>query len=160
MFDLELLDKILSLLNKDSKGLTTREIFTVFGQDILYKNYITSFMVEKSLERLLNDNYIKEVNSNSTVKGFEDSIITHYVLTSHGFTFISDSGYVKRYQNTISLNEQNEQLRASQIELNTSTLSSNRRMARLTLVIAIGTGVAAFYYIVEIVRAIFSYYNP
>lgn len=153
MFDLEILDKILSILSKpESNKLTIHEIGVLLHQDPISSLYVNKFIIEKNIERLLEDNYIKEFKTTFDIKGFENELITYLILTTHGYTFIKNSGYVHNYYSKLSLEEENRLLRQSQIELNKATLSTNRRMLWLTLVIAIGTFIAAIYYIFEIYR--------
>jgi hypothetical protein len=148
MLHLETLDSILSILkNEKNKKLTAHEINVILLQDSIFKLYTSQFLVDKSLEKLIDDNYIKEVKENCKVEGFEDNIITHYETTSHCFNFI---GYVNTYYSKLSLEQETKLLRDTSIELNRSTLSANRHMFWLTFIIAIGTAVSAIYYILEI----------
>lgn len=151
MLNLEILDKILSILkNKDFQKLTSQQINTQILLDFMYKNYANQFLVDKSLEKLIDDNYIKETKENCKVEGFENDIITYYETTLQCFNFI---GYVNTYYSKLSLEQETKLLRETSIELNHSTLSTNRRMICLTWIIAIGTAVSGVYYILEIFSA-------
>lgn len=151
MFDLEILDKILSILSKpESNQLTAHQIGILLLQDPVTSLYANTFIVNKNIDRLLADNYIKQFQTNLTVKGFEKELITYFILTTHGYTFIKESGYVRTYYSKLSLEEENRILRKSQIELTESTISTNKRMFWLTVVISVGAVISAVYYAFEI----------
>ncbi|MEO6175901.1 MAG: hypothetical protein ABIP27_12190 [Flavobacterium circumlabens] len=157
MFDLEILDKILSILSKtESNKLTEHEIGVYLRLDLISSLYINDFIIEKNLERLLEDNYIKEVTEDSHIEGFGTHPITRYLLTTHGYTFVKESGYISTYYFKLSIEKENRLLRKSQIELNRSTLSTNRNMSWLTFVIAVGTFIAGIYYLIQIYTFFYS----
>ncbi|MDX6181925.1 hypothetical protein SGQ44_18305 [Flavobacterium sp. Fl-77] len=130
--------------------MTIHEICIFLRQDILLSHYITNFIIEKNLERLIQDNYIKELTEDLHIEDFGTHPIKYYSLTTHGYTFIKESGYVNTYYSKLSLEKENRLLHQSQIELTKSTISTNHKIVWMTGVIAVGTLVSAIYYGFEI----------
>ena len=157
MFDLKILDKILTILSdSENHTISVIELNSALHQDILISRYINEYILNQNIERLLQDNYIKEIAENLNLRGIEIGIVTKYRLTVQGYTFIKESGYYNTFISKISLEKENSHLRESQIELNNSTLATNELMTRLTKFIAVGTIIAAIYYLLEI----YSFFFP
>lgn len=149
ILSLEFLDKIISILKTQNKKLTAHELSVLFTTDTFYSLYRKDFQLENYLPILIKDEYVKETIEFSTIEGFTDCEIKYYSLTAEGLKFI---GYVDTNYSKLSLEQENRLLRLSQIELNRSTLSTNRRMIWLTRWIALGTIIAATYYAIEILK--------
>jgi hypothetical protein len=141
---LEFLDKILSILKSSNRNLTAHEIKILFITDSFYSLYKKDFQLSNYIPVLIKDGYIKEVIE---ISDFDSSEIVFYTITPEGLKFI---GYINTYYSKLSLEEENKLLRLSQIELNRSTVSTNRLIARWTIVIGIGTAIAAVYYLKEL----------
>lgn len=142
---LEFLDKIISILKSKNKGkLTAHEINIFFITDDFYSLYRKDFQINNYLPILIEDGYVEEIIEVSEI---DSSEIKYYTLTPIGLKF---TGYVNTYYSKLSLEEENKLLRLSQIELNRSTVSTNRLIARWTIVIGVGTAIAAIYYLKEI----------
>lgn len=146
ILSLEFLDKIISILKTNKNKLTSHEINVLFITDDFYSLYKKDFQLDNYLSILIKDGYVKEVEEFSEITS---SKIKYYSLTSEGLSFI---GYVDTHYSKLSLEQENKLLRLSQIELNRSTLSTNRRMIWLTRWIALGTIIAAAYYTIEILK--------
>ena len=149
MLSLEFLDKIISILKTQNKKLTAHEIHILFITDDFYSLYRKDFHLNNYLPILIKDGYIKETEELSKTDGFQNTNIKYYSLTADGLDF---EGYVNSNYSKLSLEQENKLLRLSQIELNRSTLSTNRRMICLTRWIALGTIIAALYYLIEILK--------
>jgi hypothetical protein len=147
MPSLEFLDKIISILKTHNKKLTTHELSVLFTTDDFYSLYRKDFRLENYLPILIKDGYVKEVEELSEIEGFDNRNIRYYNLTAEGLNF---NGYVDTHYSKLSLEQENKLLRLSQIELNRSTISTNRWMVVLTCLIAVGTVVSAIYYVHEL----------
>jgi hypothetical protein len=149
ILSLEFLDKIISILKTQNKKITAHEINILFITDDFYSLYRKEFQLGNYLPILIKDGYVKETEELSEIEGFGSSNVKYYSLTAEGLSFI---GYVDTNYSKLSLEQENKLLRLSQIELNRSTLSTNRRMIWLTRWISLGTIIAAFYYLIEILK--------
>jgi hypothetical protein len=147
IISLEFLDKIILILKTQNKKLTTNEINTLFTTDDFYFIYRKGFNLDNYLPILVKDGYVKEVEELSEIEGFDIFSIKYYTLTAEGLSF---KGYVDTHYSKLSLEQENKLLRLSQIELNRSTISTNRWMVVLTCLIAVGTVVSAIYYVHEL----------
>lgn len=153
MLELEFLDKIISILKINHK-LTASQINTHFITDSFYKIYADTFNVTFCLEKLISDNYVKEIKEVLDIKGFDNESLIYYVLTSQVVSF---EGYANRNFFELATRKQNELLKLSQVKLNDSSVLTNASVRRtnclmviLTSLIALGTVIAAVYYIFQI----------
>ncbi|QSW88308.1 hypothetical protein J0383_18845 [Flavobacterium endoglycinae] len=159
MFDLEILDKILSTLSQpNTKKATKLDLSVILRKDPIIHLYYNEFILEKNIERLLEENYIKEVAEDVHIRDFGTHSVTYYTLTTIGYIFIKEKGYQNTYYSNLSIEQENRELRKSQIELNKSVVETNKRTLKLTSWIAFGTIVAAVYYLVEL-YLVFHPYN-
>lgn len=144
ILSLEFLDKIISILKTSSKKLTAHQIAVLFSTDDFYFLYRKDFQINNYLPILIEDGYVEELIELSDI---DNSEVRYYTLTAEGLKFI---GYVDTNYSKLSLEQENKLLRLSQIELNRSTVSTNRWMVVLTFLIAVGTVVSAIYYVHEL----------
>lgn len=147
ILSLEFLDKIISILKTQNKKLTAHEITILFITDDFYSLYRKDFKIDNYIPILIKDGYAIETEELSEIDSFTK--IKYYSLTAEGLDF---KGYVDTNYSKLSLEQENKLLRLSQIELNHSTLLTNRRMICLTRWIALGTIIAAAYYLIEILK--------
>ena len=101
---------------------------------------INKQIFDEILQRLVDDGYIKE-----TIREKTQPI---YHLTFNGRIF---EGYLNR---NISLNQEREWLKHLQI----LTLNNSNKLNLITWIIAIGTLIAAIYYILEILNHCYAIY--
>jgi hypothetical protein len=153
MINLEILDLILSHI-KSNKKVTEFNIKNLVFSNLLYENLINDLIIEKSLEKLIDDNYVKAVEDKVKISDDWGERVVYYVSTPQSYNFV---GYLNTFYSKLSLEKQNKTLLESQLAQNLSMIatndsvqSTNRRMKDLTLVIALGTSVAAIYYLIEI----------
>lgn len=151
MSHLKILDFILLLLSKPQNDKLTRdEISIQLHSHSVASLYMRGVDIERSIERLLADNYIKEIKEHVSVEIFIAGTITYLSITSQGYAFIKSGGYYNTFSSELSLVAENRSLRLSQIELNKSVVDTNKKIVWLTGVIAFGTFIAAIYYCFEI----------
>ena len=109
---------------------------------------INRTVFDEIIKQLVNDDYIRELPIN-------DSSQKSYHVTFKGRIF---NGYVE-YQS--SLRENNERISGLEEEnrkFQDATLKNSRYLNRLTLILTIGTGMAALFYLFEILNHWFCIY--
>lgn len=83
-----------------------------------------------------------------------------YYINFDGNFFIESGGYTgKEAKENLEAKRIND-IEAKSLELSSLTVESSKTLARLTWVIAIGTAIAAAYYIFEIWKYYYGYINP
>jgi hypothetical protein len=138
------LDEILKILNKDRK-------LPVSGRNHLNPDIILRDVLKTDSDRfddfyeimeiLEKDGFIKRLNLNSGI-----SMIDKYrdcLITMQGSLFIEDGGYTQE-----RINETETKTRLIALELRQSRMAN--RLFWINLTIAIGTSIAALYYLTEL----------
>ncbi|MBJ7880981.1 hypothetical protein [Gelidibacter salicanalis] len=154
MFTLEVLDSILASFHKETthkKYFKTIEI--LLYQNIIYKNKLTHLMIEKSLEKLISDNYVVKITSETLTKDSTD--IFTYELTWEGNFFLFQGGYMGEYYRE---NEEKQRLIKVEKEQLTNAQKieeQSKKMTSLTRVLVVLTAVASLYYLMEIGRFLY-----
>ena len=106
---------------------------------------VEKYIFESALLKLSKDSYVFETN-----KYINEPLKSDFNISFEGIVFIKNGGYrqealvAQRKEDAYALLNVEQKLHAS------SLLRVNERLASLTWIIAIGTGIAAAYYLLEI----------
>lgn len=132
-----LLDSVLSILQDNAASLNLSDI--KWHLDQIGQNMAEKILLE-TLDKLNEDGYIKITNEKAKLMQGQP-IIEHYIITLKGHIF---HGYAKT-----ALETSLDRIRLEKLDNLQREYASN--LNKLTCVIAIGTTIAAIYYITQIV---------
>ena len=157
MFTLEVLDSILASFHKETthkKYFKTIEI--LLYQNVLFQDKLTHLMIVKSLEKLISDNYVVKIASETLTKDSTD--IFTYELTWEGNFFLLQGGYTGEYLRKNEEKSRIIKLEKSQRSISKRLVVLQESLVKLTGILVFLTGIASLYYLLEIVKIFYAFY--
>ena len=140
------LDAVLSIIVKNvPKYISDRDLVRKLKEQKVYNYLLLDYGLV--IDKLVDDGFItiiklNHVNINS---GEVEKDVTNYKPTFNAVFFFQNGGYNGQYQQKIAESVQVGELRTRQMRLQT-------KLNRLTCWIAVGTCLAAVYYLIEILK--------
>ena len=159
MFTLQILDNILSILSNTSKDkIYFKSIEYELYQNILFKKQLTDLIIKKSIEKLVSEKYISEINSVVFNELLNKKINeTTYEITFEGQFYISQGGYLGKYYKEKAEKERVINLEKEQLANAHKINELQKGQLSVTKILAWLTGVASVYYLIEIVKFVNSF---
>lgn len=157
--EIEILDGILKYLLSNGND-TFLNIESDIKQKSQFFKDIEKTTIESAFIKLVKDGY---VNQTEKTRGMNMNktpyVVECYTISFEGIFFIKIGGYHQALIEDQRKANEYELLNAEQKLHATALLSLNQRMVLLTWAIAIGTGIAALYYLLEILSFFGVYFD-
>ena len=142
----KILDDLLVFL-KETKCDTFYSIESEIKNKSVILKDINSKMLHSALLKLVKDDYVFENYRNiGSLSGYT------YNISFEGIFFINNGGYEKEHQNNQKTEIESAEMKKRQFLLEEKHSSIQFQLLVLTWVIAIGTSVAAIYYLLEVLK--------
>ncbi len=150
--EFKILDGILRyLLKNGNKSFTyikeDSQLKSEFAVDIDNNTLASAFV------KLVKDKYVN-INEQTIGLKMDNSPrnINYYNISFEGIIFIKNDGYEKEHQNNQKIEIESAEMKKRQFLLEEKHSSIQFQLLVLTWVIAIGTSVAAIYYLLEVLK--------
>ena len=145
MLQYRILNAVLTVISTYNSFPRVERVIVTEVFQLLNERGLQEYMVVNAIKKALKDGFIEaviEIHHNELFNKNDE--LTIYNITWEGQFFISEGGYIGRHQR-----ETSEKRRLDAVEQ--QTRMTNKQMVTLTLFVAIGTSIAALYYLLEIV---------
>ncbi|MES2329730.1 MAG: hypothetical protein V4539_09015 [Bacteroidota bacterium] len=147
MTSIERLDLVLTIIvEKIPRYMTVDEIVSQVTQRMSNDEHFSFLMFDLQMvvEKLIEDKNVTTIELKPTnLNTGESKLVTHYKPTFKGMYLIETGGYQE-----LDRLSRAEKIRLDKVEL--ATKVNRRTTTRLTVIIAVGTAIAAWYYGIEV----------
>ncbi len=139
----EVLDNVLMNFVSSSRFIGVHKI-QLFEHLKAFEPELIDGILDEVIAKLIEDKYIRHAYYNNViVDGKNIPNVPFYTLTFDGLFFLNNGGYAGEMKR-----ENAENIRVETLEK--SQKANANRMTYLTIVIAVGTAIAAWYYLIEV----------